>query len=139
MNDRKMVLDGMMGLVVGDALGCHIASGLYYFIAKAIVTMAPKNADFITCIQCSLEKDFAGRSFSIKTGLLFRSPVFCNLLIFNSSSSALNSPISSSAARYCLKIFSLDFSMQDKYCGSFIILKSSILVGTFPCKAAFIR
>lgn len=54
MNDRKMVLDGMMGLVVGDALRCHIASGLYYFIAKAIVTMAPKNADFITCIQCSL-------------------------------------------------------------------------------------
>lgn len=73
MNDRKMVLDGIMGLVVGDALGCHIASGLYYFIAKAIVTMAPKNADFITCIQCGLEKGFACRSFSIKTGLLFRS------------------------------------------------------------------
>ena len=24
MNDRKMVLDGMMGLVVGDALGCPV-------------------------------------------------------------------------------------------------------------------
>ncbi len=40
-------------------LRCHIASGLYYFIAKAIVTMAPKNADLITCIQCGLEKGFA--------------------------------------------------------------------------------
>lgn len=40
-------------------LRCHIASGLYYFIAKAIVTMAPKNADFIACIQCGLEKGFA--------------------------------------------------------------------------------
>lgn len=26
MNDRKMVLDGMMGLVVGDALGCRSVS-----------------------------------------------------------------------------------------------------------------
>ena len=40
-------------------LRCHIASGLYYFIAKAIVTMAPKNADLITCIQCGLEMGFA--------------------------------------------------------------------------------
>ena len=26
MNDRKMVLDGMMGLVVGDALGCPVST-----------------------------------------------------------------------------------------------------------------
>ena len=39
--------------------GVISASGLYYFIAKAIVTMAPKNADLKTCIQCGVEKGFA--------------------------------------------------------------------------------
>ena len=40
-------------------LRCHIANGLYYFIAKAIVTMASEKADFMTCIQSGLEQGFA--------------------------------------------------------------------------------
>lgn len=40
-------------------LRCHIASGLYYFMAKAIVAMAPEKAELKTCIQCGLEQGFA--------------------------------------------------------------------------------
>lgn len=40
-------------------LRCHITSGLYYFMAKAIVTMASEKADFMTCIQSGLEQGFA--------------------------------------------------------------------------------
>ena len=40
-------------------LRCHIASGLYYFMAKAIVAMAPEKAELKNCIQCGLEQGFA--------------------------------------------------------------------------------